>query len=97
MRALRLTSVVISAICITVATIIWLGVEFQGPLRGADLLQSTLFIAVFDLFYIAILWVPHRFKDSKYAVISIWIGLALSLVPLILLFIILYKMNGIQC
>jgi len=97
MRAARLSSIVISAICIAVSTIIWLGIEFQGPFKGTDFLQSTLFIAAIDLFYIGILWIPHRLKDSKYAAVSVWTGLALSLVPLILLFIIFYEMSGVIC
>ncbi len=97
MRALRRTSVIISAICITVTTIIWLGTEFQGLLHGADFWPSTLFVAAIDFFFIGILWVPHRLKDSKYANISVWVAFGLSLAPLIVFFYILYRMSQIQC
>ena len=97
MKALRRTSVVISAICIAVTTIFWLGGIFQGTFKWTDLWQSTLFVAAVDLFFIGILWAPHRLKDSKYANISVWIAFGLSLTPLVVFFYILYRISQIQC
>jgi len=80
MRALRVTTIIISAICIAVTTSIWLGIEFQGPSDG-DFWPFTLIVAAVDVFYVGLLWVPHQLKNSKHANLSVSIAFGLSIVP----------------
>src|SRR5438045_3919794 len=97
MRALRRTSILISILFITVVTIAWAAIVLQSEHFSSALTGSVLYVVGLDLFFAVVLWAPYHFRDSKYANVVTCIAFALSLLPVIFIFVVINALNGMHC
>jgi hypothetical protein len=97
MQALKNTTIVVSALSIVIITLIWLSTFIGSRELPNNFISTTLWIGAFELFYIAILWVHHHFRESKQIKVINWIAFILSMLPVLGFIVILKMMSGIEC
>ncbi len=98
MKAIRNTSIIISAIFIAATTIIWMGVLLQKEeFHFKNFIQSALLVGGIDLFYALIIWFPYHYKESRYVNVITYTAFSLSLLPVLFIFFVIHLLSQWHC
>jgi hypothetical protein len=97
MRAARITSVIISSVFIVLVTMIGLLALSASQAPGETLVNSVIGYLTIDLFFVALLYIPHRLKEHPRYPLANWIVFGINILSVLALIAVLYVMSQIEC
>ena len=97
MRAVRITSVIISSIFIVLVTMIAILVLTRSQVPGETLVNSVIGYLTIDLFFVALLYIPHRLKEHPRYPLANWIVFGINILSVLALIAVLFLMSKIEC
>ena len=97
MRAARITSIIISSFFIALVTVFGVAALTASQAPAETLVNSTIGYLTIDLFFVALLWIPHRLKAHPRYPLANWIVFGINILMVLALFAVLYLAVKIEC
>ena len=97
MRAARIASIIISSFFIALVTVFGVVALTASEAPGETLINSTIGYLTIDLFFVALLYIPHRLKEHPRYPLANWIVFGINILMVLALFAVLYMGGKIEC